>query len=232
MAQNKKEMQVKNKAQVPSTQKYLPISEVKEDVILLKDGSLRKVLMVSSINFALKNEDEQQAIINGYVQFLNTIDFPIQIVIQSRKLDISDYLTRLKQMAKVQVNELLKIQTTEYASYIEQLVELAQIMEKRFYVVVPYSSHTDKQKGFFTRLQEVLTPGRTIKLKESVFLKYSEELDRRASIVMSGLTSIGLKVVPLDTQGLIELLYVAYNPTRGKQKNLPDIKKIRNEERI
>lgn len=226
-------MQKKAARTLPSTQKYLPIAEIHDDVVVMKDGTLRKVLMVSSINFALKNEDEQKAIINGYVQFLNTLEMPIQIVIQSRKLDIKLYLEKLRKMAKVQNNELLKIQTIEYANYIEQLVELAQIMEKKFFIVVPYSPFSKKQrKNFFSRLQDVISPGRVIKLKEEKFQKYCDEIERQASIVAGGLTSIGLNVVPLDTQGLIELYYQMYNPTRGNQKVLGDLEKLRVERKI
>lgn len=224
-------MPTTNKQNLPATQKYLPISEIRDDLVILKDGTLRKVLIVSSINFALKNEDEQKAIISGYVQFLNTLEAPIQIVIQSRKLDIKEYLEKLRKLAKVQTNELLKIQTTEYTNYIEQLVDLAQIMEKKFFIIVPYSPFSKKQrKSFFSRFQDVISPGRVIKLKEDKFRKYQEELERSASIVASGLTSIGLKVVPLDTQSLIELYYQMYNPARGNQKILGEMEKLRVEQ--
>lgn len=226
------EMKKKPAKNIPSTQKYLPIGEIQDDLVVLKDGSVRKVLLVSSINFALKNEDEQQAIINGYVQFLNTIEEPVQIVIQSRKLDIKEYIAKLKKLAKSQTNELLKIQTVEYTNYISELVELAQIMEKKFYVVVPYFPFSKKQqKNFFTRLQEVISPGRAIKLSESKFKKYREELERRTSIVADGLSSIGLQVQPLDTQGLIELYYQMYNPSRGNQKKIGDLRKLRIQEK-
>ena len=226
----KEKMKVKPKRKAPSTQRYLPISEIKDDVVVLKDGTLRKVLLISSINFALKNEEEQQAVINGYVQFLNTIEDPIQIVIQSRKLDIREYIDNLKKLSKVQTNELLKIQTSEYTIYIEQMVELAQIMEKRFYVVVSYSPYSKKQrKSYFSRVQDVFSPGRVIKLKQDKLKKYKEELNRRSSIVTSGLTSIGLKVAALDTQSLIELYFQMYNPHRGNQKKVGILEKIRTE---
>lgn len=221
-------MPTKKAPKAPSTQKYMPIAEIRDNIVVLKDGTLRKVLMISSINFALKNEDEQKAIINGYVQFLNTLEMPLQIVIQSRKLDINSYLEKLRKLAKVQSNELLKIQTEEYANYISQLVTLAEIMEKKFFVVVPYSPFSKKQKkSFYSRVSEVLSPGRVIKLKEDKFQKYREEVERFASIVAGGLTSIGLTVAPLDTQSLIELYYQMYNPTRGSQKQLGQLINLR-----
>lgn len=217
-------------ASKPSTQARLYIAELRNDTVVLKDGTLRAVLEVSSINFALKSEDEQQAIIQGYVGFLNTLDFEIQIVIQSRRLDIRKYLESLDVLAKNQANELLKVQTLEYRQYIEELVTLSDIMEKRFYVVVPYSPFSKKRKNWFSRAQEVLFPGRVIKLADSKYSKYLKELERRVSVVAGGLSSIGLKVSQLDTQHLIELYYQMYNPTRGSSKHLPALEKLRVEQ--
>ena len=216
----------KKKTAAPASQKRLYIAEIKQDVVVLKDGTLRAVLDVSSINFALKGEDEQQAIIQGYVGFLNTLDFEIQIVIQSRKLDIRNYLASLEQMAKQQTNELLKMQTLDYRQYIEELVTLSEIMEKRFLVTVPYSPFSKKRKNWFSRAQEVIFPARVIKLADVKFTKYLKELDRRVSIVAGGLTSIGLQVSQLDTQKLIELYYQLYNPTRGSNRHLPGLDKL------
>lgn len=115
----------------------------------MRDSTMRAIIMVSSINFALKSEDEQDAIIGSYVSFLNNIDFPLQIVIQSRELNIDHYLDELKQKEREQTNELLKIQTAEYIQYIKELVAISQIMSKHFYVVVPYNPISDKQKSFF-----------------------------------------------------------------------------------
>lgn len=211
----------------PSTQRHLYISEIKQDAVILKDGTLRGVLEVSSINFALKSEDEQQAIIQGYVGFLNTLDFEMQIVIQSRKLDIRKYLASLDETAKQQTNELLRMQTLEYRQYIDELVTLSEIMEKRFFVVVPYSPFTKKRKNWFSRAQEVLLPTRIIKLADAKFAKYLKELDRRISIAAGGLTSIGLQVTQLDTQRLIEVYYQLYNPTRGTNRVMPPLAKLR-----
>lgn len=220
----------KHKNTKPSTQARLYIAELRNDTVVLKDGTLRAVLEVSSINFALKSEDEQQAIINGYVGFLNTLDFEIQVVIQSRRLDIRKYLESLDVLAKNQTNELLKVQTQEYRQYIEELVTLSDIMEKRFYVVVPYSPFSKKRKNWFSRAQEVIFPGRVIKLADAKYAKYLKELDRRVSVAVGGLSSIGLKVSQLDTQHLIELYYQIYNPTRGSSKHLPALEKLRVEQ--
>lgn len=216
----------KNKS-IVSSQKYLNIAEIREDTVIMRDSTLRAVLLVSSVNFALKSEDEQEAIISSYVSFLNNIDFPLQIAIQSRELDINGYLEQLRQKEKEQTNELLKIQTAEYTQYIEELVSLAKIMNKRFYVVIPYNPMTDKKKNFFSSLWEILKPATLIKMKEEKFLKYKAELGRRVDNVMSSLASTGLNAVQLDTQGLIELYYNTYNPKTAKNQRLAEVKDLR-----
>lgn len=216
----------KNKISV-STQQYLDIAEVKEDTIVMKDGTLRAVLLVSSINFALKSEDEQNAVIESYVRFLNNLSFALQIVIQSRELDIDNYLQYLKGKEKEQTNKLLKVQTTDYIEYIKELTSLGKIMNKRFYVIVPYDPMTDKRKGFFSLFKESLRPATIIKLKEKTFKRYQEMLDRRIESVMGGLESMGVSVARLDTQSLIELYYRTYNPETAKNQDLADLEKIR-----
>jgi len=210
-----------------STQQYLDITEIKEDTVIMRDGSLRAVIMVSSINFALKSEDEQNAIISAYVSFLNNIDFPLQIVIQSRELNIEGYMESLKQKEKEQTNELLKVQTTEYIQYIQELISLGKIMSKRFYIVVPYNPLSDKQKSFFKRLLESFKPATLIRMKEEKFLRRRAELIRRVEHIISGLASIGVNTVQLDTQGLIELFYNTYNPKTSANQKLVDIKQLR-----
>lgn len=216
----------KKKVNIPSTQQHLYIAEIKQDTVILKDGTLRAVLLVSSINFALKSEDEQQAIIQGYIGFLNSLNFEIQIVIQSRRLDITKYLNQVATLAKQQTNELLKIQTQEYKQFVEELVTLSDIMEKTFYVVVPYSPFSNKRKNWFTQAREVMFPSRTIKLADAKFVKYRKELDYRLSTVTGGLTSIGLQTTQLNTEELIKLYFQLYNPSRGGVHALPPLHKL------
>lgn len=132
-----------------STQSFLEIADIKDNMVILKNGTVRSVLMVSSINFALKNQDEQEGIISSFYSFLNSIDYPLQIVIQSRNLDIDDYLQKLENLSKQQTNELLRMQTLDYTQFVKELLELQSIMTKKFYVIVPYSALSDKKKGFF-----------------------------------------------------------------------------------
>lgn len=211
-------------------QHYLDIAEIKDDVVVLKDKSLRAVLAVSSINFALKGEDEQNALISAYAQFLNTLEYPVQIVIQSRKLNIDEYLGRLKVAEKQQTSDLLRMQITDYISFVRELVDLGQIMSKRFYVVVPYSAISDRRKSFWSRLLEVLTPLAAAKLQGTRFDQLKTTLAQRVSRVEAGLASLGLKVQALDTQALIELYYRAYNPDLAETQKIQDVTKIRAEE--
>ncbi len=209
-----------------TTQGMLPITEIREDTVILRDGTLRAVLAVSSINFGLKSEEEQEAIISAYRQFINILDFPLQIVIQSRKLNISDYLDRLLSAEQTQTNELLRQQIRDYRSFVGQLVELGEIMSKRFFMVVPYSAISDTRKSFWSRLGDVFQPGRFIRMKDERFRSQKNELELRLGHVESALASAGLKTARLDTQGLIELYYTVYNPETSEQQPLASIDKL------
>ncbi len=217
---------VRNKINV-STQKYLDIAEIKEDTVIMRDGTLRAVILVSSINFALKSEDEQNAIISAYVNFLNNFDFPLQIVIQSRELNIDHYIEALRQKEKEQTNELLKIQTAEYIQYITEFISMSRIMNKRFYVVVTYNPLSDKQKRFISRFIDVLRPATLIKMKGEKFLLRRSELTRRVEDIINGLSSTGLNAVQLDTQSLIELFYNTYNPGTSANQKMVDVNQLR-----
>jgi hypothetical protein len=219
----------KQKPGVP-TQRFLDIAEIREDAVVMKDGTLRAVLMVSSINFALKSEDEQQAIIQGYMQFLNGLEYPLQVVIQSRKMNIDGYIEALNQQEETIHNELLKTQIRDYRSFIKELVELGQIMQKRFFVVVPYDPMDDggeKGKSFMTKLSTAFSPAKIVKLNEKRFRERRESLMQRVSTIASGLGGMSLQVALLDTQGLIELYYSSYNPDIYDTEKLVDIHKLR-----
>jgi len=209
------------------TQKYLDFSEIKDDTVVLKDGTLRAVLLVSSINFSLKSEDEQNATIAAYVSFLNSIDFPIEMVIQSRRLNIDTYMENLNNQEKEQTNELLRAQIADYREFIKELVELSDIMSKKFYVVIPYISGKIESRSFISRVSAVFTPAKIIQLKEEKFKNHKDLLDKRVEHVMAGLASMSLNSVRLDTQSLIELYYTTYNPESAGQEKLTDVKELR-----
>jgi len=214
------------KTSFPAAQKFLSVAEIKQDTLIMKDGTLRAILMVSSINFSLKNEDEQNAIISAYVGFLNYLDHPLQVVIQSRELFIRPYLDDLLKREREQSNELLRTQIADYRSFVTELVEMGEIMSKNFYVVVPYDPLSNKQKSFWSRAAEVFNPITTVKMKSERFTKRKYDLEQRLRQIESGLRSIGLETVRLDTQSLVELLYATYNPDIALTERLAPLNEL------
>lgn len=215
---------------LPSTRKYVDIVEIKDNAVVLKDGTLRAVILVSSINFALKSEDEQNAIVGAYMGFLNSLQYYIQLVIQSRKLDIEKYLKKLEVIEKEQTNDLLRTQIVGYRQYVSELIEMGDIMTKRFYIVIPYDPITDKQKTFLTRAAEVFFSAKFVQLSQKKFQERKHELDQRVSHILSNLNSMGLNGIVLDTQSLIELYYNTYNPLTSQEERLVDAGMLRVEE--
>lgn len=202
---------------VASTQGILKFSEIHDGIIITKTGELRTILMVSSINFALKSEQEQTAIIFAYQNFLNSLEFPIQIVMQSKKLDLSNYLVKLKKSAGEQTNELLRVQTTDYIEFISRLINIANIMDKKFYVVVPFLPPPKMQQGIPGKNQA------TPQITKEEFQTYKQELTQRMQVVQGGLGAIGIRCAQLDSQQVIELLYGIYNPEESSKQKLTQI---------
>lgn len=197
-----------------STQQFLEIEEIKEGVLVLRGRQVRGVLMASSQNFALKSEEEQQAIIFQFQSFLNSLDFPLQISIQSRRLNITGYLDFLKDLGANQQNELLKKQTEDYRLFVERLISGGSIMAKNFFVTVPFS--------FF----EVVDGGKpkfTGSLTEEEFQRMKNQLWQRMEYVALGLRRAGLQVVPLNTEELIELLWSYHHPEESEVGYYPEI---------
>lgn len=226
MAKNKQQSKKGKAPSRPPTQRYLDIQEVRDDLVVLKDGTVRAVVLVSSINFALKSRDEQQGVIQAYMQFLNGLDYPLQVVIQSRRMKIDEYVVRMNQASAELKNELLRTQMEDYIRFIQELVAGNDIMSKRFYVVVPYDPLSNKRKGFWARAASALTPGSRIRLSEKQFDERKHELDQRVAQALGSLNSMGLTGVRLDTQGLIELYYNSYNPVLAQSQALSDITKL------
>lgn len=206
----------KNKKSIGTpTQAFLKLDEIKDDLIIMGDGTLRAVLTVSSTNFDLKNTDEQNALIYGYQRFLNSLDHTIQILVQSRKINISDYVDKLKSIMDRQTNELLRMQTSEYIEFINRLVESANIMNKNFYVIVPYEFSIDAAKtGLFAKLFGK-NQAKDLANREKKLQEYRKVLDERVGSVESSLSSMGLRVVRLNTDQLVELVYDSFNYASG-----------------
>lgn len=192
-----------------STQDFVPIEEIRDGIVILKDGSLRAIVMASSVNFALKSDEERTSILYQFQNFLNSIDFSIQIFIQSRRLDIRPYLALLENQEKEQSNELLKIQTKEYIEFIKKFTDSTNIMTKNFFVVVPYSPSVlrkTKKGGFFKRKKKEKSSD------EETFEENRTQLEQRLSVVEGGLTSAGIRVARLGTEEITELFYKLFNP--------------------
>lgn len=196
-----------------STQKYVDVDEIRDGVIVMKSGALRAIVLVSSLNFDLKSTEEQDAIINQYQQFLNSLDFPVQIVISSRRFNIEPYLDLLEDEVKQQQNELLRFQITEYKSFIKNLTEVSNIMSKYFYVVVPFSPVEDKQSGFTDKLFGIFQAKQAVDARGTLFETYKAQLFQRVNHISASLGSAGVNATALNTEEIIELLYNSYNPS-------------------
>lgn len=205
-----------------STQDFVPVKEVRDGIIVLKDGGLRAILLASSINFALKSDDEQTAFITQFQSFLNSLDFSVQIFIESRMLDIRPYVATLEAAYKEQLDDLMRIQIREYIEFIKSFTETASIMTKNFFVVVPYSS-----AGIGAGISgpaSFLPWGKKKGSSEEENKSFGEQvsqLEQRIGIVQQGLVRTGVRTVQLGTEEAIELLYKLFNPgEEGKPMTL------------
>jgi type IV secretory pathway VirB4 component len=205
-----------------STQDFVPISEVRDGVVLLKDGGLRAVLLASSINFALKSEDEQTAFIVQFQNFLNSLDFSVQIFVQSRSLDIRPYVATLEAAYKEQVDDLMRIQIREYIEFVKSFTEAANIMTKNFFVIVPYSPTIAASSGGAASMLSFGRKKKNAAETNKTFAEQVSQLEQRISIVQQGLIRTGVRTVQLGTEEAIELLYKMFNPgEEGKPMPVP-----------
>lgn len=195
-----------------ATQEFVPIKEVRNGIVTLKTGSMRALLMVSSMNFALKSEDEQKSIIFQFQNFLNALDFSVQISLQSRKLDIRPYLAILEERYSAQQNELLKIQIREYMDFIKVLTsEPNNIMTKTFFVCIPYDpASLSFDSGIVSKLP--FGGKRSAEKVNQSFEENRTQLEQRVSVVTQGLRAVGLRTVALGTEELVEIFYKMFNP--------------------
>lgn len=210
----------------PSSLRFVDVQEIRDGVVILRNGSLRSILAVSSINFDLKSTEEQQAIIGQYQNFLNSVDFPLQLLITSRRLNIQPYLELVENQEAKQTNELLRAQTSEYRNFIENLTQVTNIMTKRFYITVPYFPVESHKRGMFDMMASLLNPKTVITHKRELFDTYKNQLLQRVEHISAGLSGSGLKIIPLKTEEVIELLYNAYNPNLFATNILSDIESL------
>ena len=199
------------------TQAFVPIQEVRDGIIILKDGSMRAILMTSSVNFALKSEDEQKSIIYQFQNFLNSLNFDIQIFIQSRNLDIRPYLSLLQDRLKVQTDDLMKIQIKEYMEFVRSFTEQANIMTKRFFIVVPYTPlimDIKKTGGLFSGKK---TEQAKQQASADQFAESRSQISQRIDVVLSGVSRTGVRAVQLGTEEVIEVFYQLFNPGEAEK---------------
>jgi len=194
-----------------ATQDFVSIRDIKDNVIIQKSGQMTMVLLASSINFALKSIDEQKAVLLQFQQFLNTIDFSLQIYVQSRRLNIEPYLELLQSLEKKQDNELMHIQLKEYIEFIKTFTEDIDVMSKNFFVVIPYSpSKVDIGRGItnlFSRSSSSSTGA-----SKTQFEEHRIQLEQRVGMVTEGLARVGVRTITLQKDDLVELYYHLYNP--------------------
>ena len=212
----------KQEAMGKAAQTFVDVAEIKDGVAVLKNGTLRAVLMVSSINFDLKSTQEQEAIVANYQNFLNSLDFPIQVVISSRKLDINPYISMLDLKEKEQPNELLRFQIAEYRNFVKQMVDASDIMTKSFFIVVPFALTEGSGEGFIDRIRTALNPKQIMLEKKMEFESYKSQLWQRVDHITSGLAGTGIRMTALSTEELIELYFNAYNPGMMENADLAD----------
>jgi type IV secretory pathway VirB4 component len=216
-----------------STQNTLQIAEVRDGIVIMNDGTYRSVIMVKSINFDLMSPSEQEAVEYAYQGFLNSLYFPVQIFLRSQKVDIGPYIDRLDKIRTEHDNMLLALLMEDYIGYIDVLSRSTNIMDKKFYIVVPYAStaagekQLETNRGFINGFVELFNKKEMhVVINEKELDKAKTELRNRVQAVMGGLQQCGIKSIPLDTEELIELYYDTYNPdtaTRQHIKNFEDL---------
>ncbi|MFW6210032.1 MAG: hypothetical protein ACOC4E_00920 [Patescibacteria group bacterium] len=198
-------------ARATSTQQFVPIKDIRENVVIQRNGKMSMIMLASSVNFALKSNDEQLAILQQFQSFLNTIDFDLQIYVQSRRLNIQPYLELLRGYEEQQDNDLMRVQLREYMDFIKAFTDDVDIMSKNFFVVVPY---TPTKLNFTKGITDLFTPRTqsTNRTNDTQFEEHRIQLEQRVGMVTEGLARVGVRTITLQKDDLVELFYHIYNP--------------------
>lgn len=191
-----------------ATQDFVPIERVREGVVILKTGEIRAVLITNSLNLGLKSEDEQQAVLSQFQSFLNSLDFPVQFFVESRKLNIKPYMTLLQERSVLVKEDLLKIQIHEYMGFIKKFTDESNIMTKHFFITVPYFNQATQTVS----ASSIMSLGAAPKTNEESFDTSRIQLDQRVASVVQGLSRFGLRAQRLGTEEVVELFYKLFNP--------------------
>ncbi len=200
------------KTQKNTTQHFVPLRDIKDNVVIAKDGQMNMVLLASSINFALKSIGEQEAILRQFQAFLNTLDFSLQIYIQSRRLDIQPYLDLLSAREVEQDNDLMKIQLREYMQFIKTFTSEVDVMSKSFFVVIPYTPVSANLQTNLGNFKELLGGKKNVYFDDKNFAEHKLQLEQRVALVEQGLASVGIRTILLQNEELVELYYHIFNP--------------------
>lgn len=192
-----------------STQEFVPIQDIRDNVLILDNGQLNMVLLASSINFALKSRDSQAAILQQFQAFLNTLDFSIQFYIQSRRLNIEPYLEMLRSREDQQYNDLMRIQLQEYIQFVQTFTDEVDVMSKNFFIIIPYTPVT---QNIQSNLKEMFGGKKKVYYDASNFTEHKVQLEQRLALVEQGLNRVGVRTIPLQNEELVELYYHIFNP--------------------
>ncbi len=195
-----------------TSQKFVPLRDIKDNVVVLKNGQMNMVLLASSINFALKSIDEQEAILRQFQTFLNTIDFSVQFYIQSRRLNIQPYLDMLSGREEKQDNDLMKIQLREYMQFIKTFTSEVEVMSKSFFIVVPYTPVAANLQNNLEGFKDLIGGKKDVYFDDKNFIEHKLQLEQRVSLVEQGLSGIGVRTILLQSEELVELYYHIFNP--------------------
>ncbi|MCB9818841.1 hypothetical protein H6788_01540 [Candidatus Nomurabacteria bacterium] len=195
-----------------TSQKFVPLRDIKDNVVILKNGQMNMVLLASSINFALKSLDEQEAILRQFQTFLNTIDFSVQFYIQSRRLNIQPYLDMLSGREEKQDNDLMKIQLREYMQFIKTFTTEVEVMSKSFFIVVPYTPVAANLQNNLEGFKDLIGGKKDVYFDDKNFMEHKLQLEQRVSLVEQGLSGIGVRTILLQSEELVELYYHIFNP--------------------
>lgn len=210
----------KNNDQYSAFQNFIRVSEIKKNVVVCQDGSLRAILAASSINFDLKSDKEQESIIFAFQGFLNSLDFPLQIVVSSKKFNVEPYLKNLEKQRRLSNNELLNNQIVDYSKFIQELVGMSSIMTKFFFVIVPFYAIESKKEGVLDKLYSSINKKKDVYQKRELFESCRGQLFQRVGQIVEGLSGIRIKSSLLETKELIELFYNNYNPSEFEYINV------------
>lgn len=218
---------IQNNKEIINSQSLLSVNEIRDGVLILKNSALRTILKISGMNLDLKSEDEQNAVIHSWRTLLNNLDFSLEIIIQSRRLNVEPYITLLKEKVSKEYNELLQTQGEDYINFINEFVNLQKTMEKTFYVVVPYDPVILQTSSLvpqvFSGIKEMLKISReipSIQINEEEFRRAQQQLLIRKESLIVNFHNLGLEAIPLNTQEMIDLLFNFYNPEIFDQKTI------------